>query len=775
MSDQPRYRAASAARMARPYGAEMEDRDGAGPMAGPETRWSLRVLGSTNLSLAGRDGGNKLGRKEHALLAYLALHAGRPQPRAKLSGLLWGNILDESARQDLRQALSKLRQALGDPDHQLIKSVKAGGEEAVLLDAAVLDVDALQFETLARHDDLASLEAASALYGGDLLEALDIRAEGFEDWVGGERTRLRHLAIDTLVKIAKLKSEAKDAEGATGYLESALRLDPLREDACRQIMRLHAANGRRNAALREYSALQELLRRELQTGPEPETVALAASIRGNSVELLNRADRPAAELEDADMPAPVAPLPAQRQMRSRPSMRQLLLGGGSALAGATIAALIVAGIAYWRIPELAPAPLGDAILYVQEGYLGRRIIPEQPSIAVLPFAWRGDEGVDDYADAITEGSASALSIVSEIRVVPQLSVFAAMDDLRQSGSAAPSAIAERLGVRYLLNGSVTKENDDITVNIELIDTKQNDSRKLTETYHRQATDIISLQRDITMEIVTALQVNLTGGEQERVNQAHGTRNLEAFLAAGRGEKLLRRLTQADNLSARSYYVEATADDPAYAGAWDGLAWTYLLEARFGWTADPATSLRKADEFARKAMALDETRPRTYSLLGSLYVLYGDHAQAITYGEEAVRLEANDADAAALLAYTYTYAGEPNRAATLAARAIKLRPYPPEWYLWLLGRAQRLAGRHDDAIRTLQSATNAESQSLFALVELAAAYGEAGQLPEAKQVAAKILTVSGDFSAAAWCNLVKYTDPETAVKELATLRQAGLPE
>ena len=775
MSDQPRYRAASAVRMARPYGAEMEDRDGAGPMAGPGTRWSLRVLGSVDLSLAGRDGGSKLGRKEHALLAYLALHAGRPQPRAKLSGLLWGNILEESARQDLRQALSKLRQALGDPDHQLIKSVKAGGEEAVLLDAAVIDVDALQFETLARHNDLASLEAASALYAGDLLEALDIRADGFEDWVGGERTRLRHLAIDTLVKIARLKSEAKDAEGAIGYLESALRLDPLREDACRQIMRLHAANGRRNTALQEYGALQDLLRRELQTEPEPETAALAASIRRNSAELLSPEDWPPAEVHALDSASPIVPTSPPPRKRSRLSARQLLLGGGSALAGATTAALIAAGITYWRIPELAPAPLGDAILYVQEGYLGRRIIPEQPSIAVLPFAWRGDEGTDDYADAITEGSASALSIVSEIRVVPQLSVLAAMDDLRQSGSVTPAAIAERLGVRYLLNGNVRKNDSDITVIIELIDTKQNDSRKLTETYPRQATNIISLQRDITMEIVTALQVNLTEGEQERVNRAHGTRNLAAFLAAGRGEKLLRRLIHADNLLARSYYVEATAEDPAYAGAWDGLAWTYLLEARFGWTADPAASLRKADEFARKAMALDETRPRTYSLLGSLYLLYGDHAKAIAYGEDAVRLEANDADAAALLAYTYTYAGQPNRAATLAARAIKLRPYPPEWYLWLLGRAQRLAGRHDDAILTLQSATNAESQSLFALVELAAAYSEAGQLPDARQVAAKILTVSGDFSSTAWCNLVKYTDPEAAENELATLHQAGLPE
>jgi hypothetical protein len=296
-----------------------------------------------------------------------------------------------------------------------------------------------------------------------------------------------------------------------------------------------------------------------------------------------------------------------------------------------------------------------------------------------------------------------------------------MDDLRKSGSVAPAAIAERLGVRYLLNGSVTKENGDITVNIELIDTKQNDSREMTETYHRQTTDIISLQRDITLEIVTALQVNLTEGEQERVNRIHGTRNLEAFLAAGRGEKLLRRLIQADNLSARSYYEEATADDPAYAGAWDGLAWTYFWR-RASAGLRSGRSL-KADE-SGKAMAMTIPGLEIQPVRQPVFALR-DHAGAIAWRCRrlgpltpmrwrcwAIPTPAGSAKPGR------DAGGARHQAQTLSAGMVS----------WLLGHARWRPVW--DGNCTLQSAT-LESRSPFALVELAVAYSEAGQLPDAK--------------------------------------------
>jgi adenylate cyclase len=438
-----------------------------------------------------------------------------------------------------------------------------------------------------------------------------------------------------------------------------------------------------------------------------------------------------------------------------------------------LAALVILppAITYWRIPELAPAPIGAAILYVKEGYLGRQILPTRPTIAVLPFKGRGDANAKDYADAISEGTASTLSMVSEMRVVPQLSVLAAIGEGR---SSSPGAIAATLGVRYLLDGEVLKSGNAVRTTITLIDTKNDDSRALTETFESNGTDFLILHRAITLEIITALQANLTGGEQERINRAHSTQNIDAWLAAAQAEKLLRRLAPDTNLTARHFYERAIALDATYTGAWDGLAWTYLLESRFAWTSDRAAALEKADQLAQKALALNENRPQTFSLLGSLRLAHGDHAQAIAYGEQAVRLEANDADAAALLAYSYTYAGQPERALALVERAIRLRPYPPEWYLWLKGRAERQAGRYEDAIRTLTPGDTG-SPSLFHLVELAAAFAAAGEPQKAKAISARIVESVPGFSSAGWASLVPYGDPSDAEQETALLKQAGLPD
>src|SRR5262245_813138 len=328
----------------------MGSREEIGGAAGPGCRRTLRVLGGIHLSAPGHEGGEKLGRKEHALLAFLALHAGRPQARSKLASLLWGNILEESARQDLRQALSKLRHALSDPDHSLIKSVKMGGDEAVLFDADSIEVDASKFESLSRRGDRASLEAGPELYAGDLLDGLEVRVDAFESWLGGERARLRHLAVDTLVRVSKLRSDAGENQAAIDSLHSALRLDPVREDACRQLMQIYASIGRRTAALQEYSALEDHLRRELQTGPEPETTALAESIRHGSV---------AAHKEIPPKPVVVTPsakTAEEPKARVRHRRRRIVITVTVVLLGALI--VLLPAIVYWRIPELAPQPIG---------------------------------------------------------------------------------------------------------------------------------------------------------------------------------------------------------------------------------------------------------------------------------------------------------------------------------------------------------------------------------------------------------------------------------
>ena len=179
------------------------------------------------------------------------------------------------------------------------------------------------------------------------------------------------------------------------------------------------------------------------------------------------------------------------------------------------------------------------------------------------------------------------------------------------------------------------------------------------------------------------------------------------------------MTAGSNLRARQAYEQAVALDPDYAGAWTGLAWTHLLEARFGWTSDPKTGIQTAAEHAERALALDADGAPIYSLLGTIALMTGEFDTARRMGERGVETDYNDADAVALLAFTLTYTGEPGRAKALVRRAIRLRPYPPRWYNWLLARANRLAGRPKETVKLLTSSDFNRSSSIVPLIELAA--------------------------------------------------------
>src|SRR5258708_6520797 len=132
-------------------------------------------------------------RKAQALLAYLALPLGRAHPRDKLAALLWGGIREESARASLRQALFAIRKALGEAEREVLRQDGA----ALSLDPAAVDIDAAAFERAVSEGTPDSLERAAGLYRGDLLSGFALDEAPFEEWLLGERERLRELALET--------------------------------------------------------------------------------------------------------------------------------------------------------------------------------------------------------------------------------------------------------------------------------------------------------------------------------------------------------------------------------------------------------------------------------------------------------------------------------------------------------------------------------------------------------------------------------------------------
>jgi len=187
------------------------------------------------------------------------------------------------------------------------------------------------------------------------------------------------------------------------------------------------------------------------------------------------------------------------------------------LAGAVAVFVVVIGVAvwniYWRAPKIEPASK-DKMAFP---------LPDKPSIAVLPFVNMSDDKSQEYlADGITENIISALSQVPDLFVIARNSTFT-----YKGKPVKVQQVAEELGVRYVLEGSVQRSGDTLRITAQLIDAITG-QHVWSERYNRELKNIFALQDEITMKVITALQVKLTVGEGARL-LAKGTKNLEAYL------------------------------------------------------------------------------------------------------------------------------------------------------------------------------------------------------------------------------------------------------
>ena len=185
----------------------------------------LSLLGG--FELTGPDGVVDLPSKKLAgLLAYLACTAPRPQSREKLSALLWGSHFDVQAKQNLRQALFRLRKLLGE------NALESDGE-VVSLNAAAVLCDVSRFEAMVREGSRDALSAAADLYRGRFIDDVIVGEEGWSEWLAGERERLLELALGAMMGLGEQELAAGRAEHALKAGQRAIALNNMREDAHR--------------------------------------------------------------------------------------------------------------------------------------------------------------------------------------------------------------------------------------------------------------------------------------------------------------------------------------------------------------------------------------------------------------------------------------------------------------------------------------------------------------------------------------------------------------
>ncbi len=450
--------------------------------------------------------------------------------------------------------------------------------------------------------------------------------------------------------------------------------------------------------------------------------------------------------------------------RAIPALRHLTVAAGLI----AIIAAIAVGTWLWRW-QPQPLPAGNTPASVEATALP---LPDKPSVAVLPFDHLGADGTDRHlGDGLTEDLITSLSQISSLFVVARNSTF-----VYRGKPVKVQQVAEELGVRYVLEGSIQTSGDQVRITAQLIDALAG-THIWAERYDRKLTGLFELQDDITTEIVAALRINLTQGEEVRVHRRH-TNSVDAWNLVGRGMEHFYRGNKADNLAARRYFEKAIEIDATYALAHSVLAWTYWFDAFRGYSDDAAKSLESASALAQKALALDDALPDVYALLGAIHLLNREHDAAIAAARKAVEFNPNHATNTALLAMILHNSGELDEAIATFKRAMRLSPYYPDWFLEELGFTYLDAGRHNEALVALEEYIKrgpAAEHLAQARIARALAFHAQGRYEKAR---AEIVSAREALPGITIAYFVRHalnkdqSDPQRAVK---ILRALGLPE
>ncbi|HET89330.1 MAG TPA: tetratricopeptide repeat protein [Chloroflexi bacterium] len=258
----------------------------------------IRLLGTMQITLDGKPLTGFATDKARALLAYLALESARPQRRDALATLLWPDQPDNKARQNLRQTLLYLRQALDDDDQCAVPYLLVDRETVQLNPASDYCLDVTEFQALhaacQQHPHrrkgsclpcLRRMERMADLYRGDLLEHFYVSDSTlFEEWATLRCEWLHREAIEALFTLSDYYTRRGELACARRFAWRQVELEPWREEAHRQLMRLLALEGERSAALAQYETCRRILIQELGVEPMAETTALYERIRGETGE-----------------------------------------------------------------------------------------------------------------------------------------------------------------------------------------------------------------------------------------------------------------------------------------------------------------------------------------------------------------------------------------------------------------------------------------------------------------------------------------------------------
>lgn len=359
-------------------------------------------------------------------------------------------------------------------------------------------------------------------------------------------------------------------------------------------------------------------------------------------------------------------------------------------------------------------------------------VPDIPSIAVLPFAnFSNDPQQEYFSDGLTEDLITDLSKVPGLFVVARNSVFTYKDKPERV-----QQIGRELGVRYLLEGSARKADNEVRITAQLVDA-WNGYHVWANYYDRPLNNIFQVQDQIREKIVFALKVKLSPEEQKRF-KLFPTSNMDAYdLLLRAGPKML-SYTRENNREARELCQQASALDPHYSAAFMCLSGTYSIDAMWGWDTTPQ-AVDQAFAMAQQAVVLDESSPLAHSMLGDAYKIKGRLEPAISEAQKSITLGPSCSECFGELGEHLMCADRPREALPLIEKALRLDPvdYRSD-YQFDLALLHLVLGKRDQGVDEFKQVLIHQPTFTFAHGVLAVIYADEGREAEARAEAAKWL-------------------------------------
>ena len=393
-------------------------------------------------------------------------------------------------------------------------------------------------------------------------------------------------------------------------------------------------------------------------------------------------------------------------------------------------------------------------------------LPDKPSIAVLAFNNLSDDPQQEYfAHGIAEDIITELSRYDWLFVIARNTTFSFRD-----ASMDIKEVGRRLGVHYVMEGSVRKSGNRIRITAQLIDALTGD-HIWAERYDRDLTDIFEVQDEITQTVVASVPERVEAAEQDRVKRKP-PENMSAYDYLLRGKQHHQKGTPEDNAEALRLLDKAIELDPEYAAAYAWKACNFGQAIALGCGGDPKDLLAQDIENVRKGLSLDENDIECHRILCELHMAQSLWEDAQLHHEKAFSLNMNDPRIVAQRGELFTRLGRADEGVTWVEKAMRLDPYGADARAHLLARSFFAAGRYADAIDAYRRVPTPHYDHF---ADMAACSAQLGQDEDAHEYAKKVLDLHPDFSVKNYLERRTFKEPKDQGHLGDSLLKSGLPE